>query len=81
MIINLLIFIAIGALAGFLAGRIMKKPDSDLVKNIVFGVVGAFVGGFLFSLIGIDAGGLIGAVITATVGAVVVIFVADKLSK
>lgn len=81
MIINLIVFLAIGALAGFLAGRIMKKPDTDLKKNIILGVIGAFVGGFLFSLIGINAGGLIGSIITATCGAVVVIFAADKLQK
>lgn len=81
MIVNLIIFLAIGALAGFLGGRLMKKPDTDLVKNIILGVIGAFVGGFLFDLLGISAGGLVGAIITATVGAVVVIFVADKLIK
>ncbi len=81
MIVNLLIFLAIGALAGFLGGRLMKKPDADLVKNIILGVIGAFVGGFLFDVLGISVGGLIGTIITATVGAIVVIFVADKLIK
>lgn len=81
MIINLIVFLAIGGLAGFLAGRIMKKPDSALLKNIVLGVIGAFVGGFLFDLLGISAAGLIGSIITATAGAVAVIFIADKLAK
>lgn len=81
MIIDLLIFLAIGAASGFFAGRIMKKPDADLVKNIILGVVGAFVGGFAFGLIGLDFAGLIGSIVTATCGAVAVIFVADKFKK
>lgn len=79
--LNLLIFLAIGALAGFLAAKIMKKETSDLLKNIILGVLGAVVGGFLFGLLGISAAGLLGAIITATCGAVVLIFLAEKLSK
>ncbi len=81
MIVNILIFLAIGAAAGFLAGRLMKKPDSDLVKNIILGVIGSFVGGFVFSLLGISVGGIIGSIIMATVGAATTIFVADKVLK
>lgn len=81
MVIDLLIFLAIGAAAGFLAGRIMKKPDANLLKNIILGVIGAFVGGFAFGLVGLDFGGLIGSIITATCGASAVIFIADKLKK
>lgn len=79
--IDLLVFLAIGAVAGILAGKIMKAEQASLVRNIILGVVGAVVGGFLFSLAGIAAGGLIGSTITATVGAVVVIYVAEMLNK
>ena len=79
--ISLLIFIAIGAIAGILAGKIMKQEQDSLVKNIILGVIGAFVGGFLLSLLGISAGGLIGSIVTATLGAVVVIYVADLIAK
>jgi uncharacterized membrane protein YeaQ/YmgE (transglycosylase-associated protein family) len=79
--ISLLVFLLIGALAGFFAGKIMKKPSSDFWKNMILGVIGAFVGGFTFDLLGISAAGLIGSIITATVGAVIVIFAAEKLSK
>lgn len=79
--ISLLIFIAIGAIAGILAGKIMKVKQAGLLRNIILGVVGAFVGGFLFDLLGISAGGLVGSIITATVGAVVVIYVAQIIAK
>ncbi|MCF7983808.1 MAG: GlsB/YeaQ/YmgE family stress response membrane protein [Thiohalocapsa sp.] len=76
---SLLIFLAIGAVAGWLAGTLMKGGGFGLLIDIVLGVVGAVVGGFLFGLLGISANGLIGSIITATVGAVVLLSVARLL--
>jgi uncharacterized membrane protein YeaQ/YmgE (transglycosylase-associated protein family) len=78
---TLLIILAIGAVAGWLAGVIMKGGGFGLLGDIVIGIIGAFIGGFLFSLLGISAGGLIGQIITATVGAVVLIFVLRLIKK
>jgi uncharacterized membrane protein YeaQ/YmgE (transglycosylase-associated protein family) len=78
---TLLIILAIGAIAGWLAGVIMKGGGYGLLGDIVIGIIGAFVGGFLFGLLGISAGGLIGQIITATAGAVVLIFVLRLLKK
>lgn len=78
---TLLIILAIGAVAGWLAGVIMKGGGYGLLGDIVIGIIGAFVGGFLFGLLGISAGGLIGQIITATAGAVVLIFVLRLLKK
>ena len=72
---SLLVFLAIGAVAGWLAGNIMKGGGSGLFGNMLVGVIGAIVGGFLFGLLGISTSGLIGSVITATVGAVALLFV------
>ena len=72
---SLLVFLAIGAVAGWLAGNIMKSGGSGLFGNMLVGVIGAIVGGFLFGLLGISTSGLIGSVITATVGAVALLFV------
>ena len=72
---ELLIFLAIGAVAGWLAGVLMKGGGFGLLGNIVIGIIGAVVGGFVFGLLGISAGGLIGSIITATVGAVLLLFV------
>jgi len=78
---ELLIFLAIGAIAGWLAGTLVKGGGYGLLGNIVVGIIGAFVGGYLFGLQGISTGGLIGSIITATVGAIVLIFVIRVLKK
>ena len=75
-------FLLIGAVAGWLAGQIMKGGGFGILINILVGVVGAVVGGFLFGLLGISAGGgLIGSLITAVVGAVVLLFVIGLIKK
>jgi len=58
---SLLIFLAIGAVAGWLAGQVLKGGGYGLLGNIVIGVIGSVVGGYLFGLFGIAAGGLIGS--------------------
>ncbi|MCX7780759.1 MAG: GlsB/YeaQ/YmgE family stress response membrane protein [Negativicutes bacterium] len=65
----------IGAVAGWLAGKIFRGGGFGLVGDIIVGVVGAFIGGILFNLIGINAYGTIGSIITATVGAVVFLWI------
>ena len=55
-------FIIIGAIAGWLAGKIMKGGGFGLVMNMVLGIIGGVVGGWVFGLLGISAdGGLIGS--------------------
>ncbi len=73
---GLIIYLAIGALAGWLAGTLMKGGGFGLLGNIVVGIIGAIVGGFVFSLLGISIGGVIGSVITATAGAAILLFIA-----
>jgi uncharacterized membrane protein YeaQ/YmgE (transglycosylase-associated protein family) len=80
-ITSLLIFLAIGAVAGWLGSTIMKGGGFGLLGNIVVGVVGAFIGGFLFNFLGISAGGLIGSIVTATVGAIVLLFIIGLIKK
>ncbi|MDH3376248.1 MAG: GlsB/YeaQ/YmgE family stress response membrane protein [Gammaproteobacteria bacterium] len=78
---DLVIFLAIGAVAGWLAGALMKRGGFGLLGNIIVGIVGAVVGGFVFGLLGIAAGGLVGSIITATVGAVILIFAVRIIKK
>jgi uncharacterized membrane protein YeaQ/YmgE (transglycosylase-associated protein family) len=80
-ITGLLIFLAIGALAGWLAGTIMKGGGFGLLGNIVVGIVGGILGGFLFGLLGLVAYGLIGSIVTATVGAVVLLYLVRLIKK
>ena len=75
-------FLIVGAIAGWLAGQIMKGKGFGLVGNITVGIIGAVLGGFLFRLLGISAGGgLIGSLVTAVIGAVVLLFVIGKIKK
>jgi len=78
---ELVIFLAIGALAGWLAGTLMKGRSFGLLGNIVIGVIGAVLGGFVFSFLGISAGGLIGSIVTATAGAALLLFIIGIIKK
>lgn len=80
-ITGLIIFLAIGAVSGWLAGTLMKGGGFGLLGNIIVGIIGAVVGGVLFGLLGIQAGGLIGSIITATVGAALLLFVVRLIKK
>jgi uncharacterized membrane protein YeaQ/YmgE (transglycosylase-associated protein family) len=66
-------FLLIGLAAGWLASQVMKGGSSSLVADLIMGVIGAILGGFLFGAIGLAATGLIGSLVTATVGAIVLI--------
>ena len=70
--------ILIGIAAGFLAGWIMKGRGFGWIINLILGIVGSFIGGWLFGVLGISLGtGLIGTLITAVIGAVVLIFIVN----
>jgi len=66
-------FLLIGLAAGWLAGQIMKGGGFGLIGDLVVGVIGALLGGFLFDLFGLHATGLLGNLIMGTVGAIVLI--------
>jgi uncharacterized membrane protein YeaQ/YmgE (transglycosylase-associated protein family) len=67
--------------AGWLAGKITKGSGYGVLGDIVIGVIGAFVGGFLFRLVGIVAYGLLGSLIVATIGAVVMVYIVRALKR
>lgn len=71
---NLLWFLIIGGLAGWIAGLLVRNAGFGVIGDVVIGIIGAVIGGYLFGLLGVSTYGLIGSLITATVGAVVLIF-------
>jgi uncharacterized membrane protein YeaQ/YmgE (transglycosylase-associated protein family) len=71
---SLLIWLLIGAIAGWLAGVIVKGYGFGLLGNIAIGIVGAAIGGWVFGALGIITVGFLGAIIGATVGAVILLF-------
>jgi uncharacterized membrane protein YeaQ/YmgE (transglycosylase-associated protein family) len=78
---SLVLFLVIGVVAGWLAGRIMKGGGFGLVGDLIVGVIGAILGGWLFSFIGISAGGILGALVTAVVGAVVLLYLLRLIKR
>lgn len=71
---TLIVWLVVGAIAGWLAGVIVKGYGFGLVGNIVVGIIGAFVGGWLFSNLGVAVGGgIVSGIIGATLGAVVLL--------
>jgi uncharacterized membrane protein YeaQ/YmgE (transglycosylase-associated protein family) len=74
-------FLIIGIVAGWLAGKIMRGGGFGLIGDLVVGVIGALLGGFLFGLLGLSANGLIGSLVTATVGAVVLLFLIHLVKR
>ena len=79
---GIIIWLAIGAVAGWLAGVLMKGGGFGLVGDIILGIVGAVVGGWLFGFFGISIGsGYISAIISATIGAVVLLFIIRMIKR
>ena len=75
-----LYFIIIGAVAGWLAGLIMRGGGFGLIGNIVVGILGAIVGGWLAGVLGLNPStGLAGTLLVATGGAVVLLFVINLI--
>ncbi|MEK6201758.1 MAG: GlsB/YeaQ/YmgE family stress response membrane protein [Desulfobulbaceae bacterium] len=78
---GLLIFIATGAVAGWLSGIIMKGRGFGLLGNILIGIIGGVVGGFLLRMLAMASGGIIGSIVIATVGAVALLFLVGFIKK
>ena len=80
-VMGILAWIVLGLIAGFIASKIVNHTGSGIIMDIVLGVVGALVGGFLFSMFG--AAGVTGfniySMLVAIVGAVVVLFLYHAL--
>jgi uncharacterized membrane protein YeaQ/YmgE (transglycosylase-associated protein family) len=79
---SIIIFIIVGAIAGWLAGLIVKGVGFGLVGNIVVGIVGAFIAGLLFPAIGLTiGGGIVAAIIHATIGAVILLVIIGLVKR
>jgi len=79
---SFLIFLLIGAIAGWLAGIVMKGGGYGLFVDIIIGIIGSVIGGWIFGLMGISAGGgMIGSIVVATIGAILLLFVVRLFKK
>ena len=71
---SIIIFLAVGILVGWLAGKLTKGSGFGIIGNLIVGIAGALVGGFVFGLLGINAAGLLGQIVLSTVGAMLFLF-------
>jgi uncharacterized membrane protein YeaQ/YmgE (transglycosylase-associated protein family) len=79
---SLLVFLLVGAIAGWLAGLIVRGFGFGLIGNIVVGIIGALVAGYLFPRLGVGLpAGLIGEILSAAVGAVIVLVIVGLIRR
>ena len=68
-------FLLIGLISGWLAGMISRGGGFGIWGDLVIGVIGSFIGGFVFNLIGLSSYGIIGSIISSTIGAMILLWV------
>ena len=78
--IGLIWSILIGILCGWLAGQIMRGKGYGVLIDLLLGIGGSILGFFVSGLLGLSATGLVGRIVVSTAGAVLLIFIARKLS-
>lgn len=77
---NLIWFIVVGAVSGWLANSIMKRGESGFLRNMLLGIIGGVVGGYVFNILGLSTQpNLFGKILTSVAGAVLVIWIVDKI--
>ncbi|MCK6581127.1 MAG: GlsB/YeaQ/YmgE family stress response membrane protein [Anaerolineae bacterium] len=84
MIGNIIVWLIVGAVAGWLAGIVMKSRQG-LITNIILGIIGSFVGGFVLTLVpgvqSVETGLSLGHILTAMIGAIIIIAVVRLLRR
>lgn len=78
---SLIILLIVGAVAGWLAGQIVKGYGFGLIGNIVVGVIGAYIGQALFPALGWWGADLIGIIISATLGAIILLILIGLMRR
>ncbi|MFN2190696.1 MAG: GlsB/YeaQ/YmgE family stress response membrane protein [Candidatus Promineifilaceae bacterium] len=78
---GLILFLAIGAVVGWLADEFMKGTRFGLLGDMVLGILGAVVGGIAFGSIGMLGGGLLGSVVAATVTAALLLYIVGQVKQ
>jgi uncharacterized membrane protein YeaQ/YmgE (transglycosylase-associated protein family) len=73
--------IVVGILAGFLAGKIMRGKGFGLIVDLLLGIAGSFVGGWVFTQLKIASGGLVGQLLMSLVGALLLLFIVRLIKR
>ena len=77
----LVIFLLVGAVAGWIAGQVVKGGGFGLVGDIVVGILGAFVAGFLPPGLGLGLTGIVGSIVYAAIGAIILLVVVRLMKR
>lgn len=84
-VVEILIMLAIGAVAGWLAGNLIRGGGFGLIGNIVVGlvgsVIGTFIGGMVSGALNLNIPGIVGAIIWATIGAALLLFIISLFKR
>jgi uncharacterized membrane protein YeaQ/YmgE (transglycosylase-associated protein family) len=79
---NLIVWIVVGLIAGWAAGKIMKGSGYGVLGDIVLGILGGIIGGWILGVLGLySGGGLIPSILTAIVGAVLLVALVRMIKK
>ena len=79
---ELLVFLIVGAIAGWLAGQLVKGGGYGLIGDIIVGIVGSYIAGFLFPRLGFSLGaGIVGEIISAAIGAIILLVVLRAVKR
>jgi uncharacterized membrane protein YeaQ/YmgE (transglycosylase-associated protein family) len=79
---NIIYWILVGLIAGWLAGKVMKGGGYGILVDIILGILGGILGGWLFGVLGISiGGGLIGSIIVAFIGAVILVAITRLIKR
>ena len=79
---SIVVWLIIGAVAGWLAGMLVKGGGFGLIGDIVVGIVGALIGGWLAGALGISIGsGLVASIVTAVIGAVILLVIVRAIKR
>ena len=82
MVESFIIWIIVGAIAGWLAGMVVKGTGFGLIGDIIVGIVGAIIAGWLLPAIGFPiAAGIVGAIIDAFIGAVILLLIIKLVKR
>jgi len=78
----IVIWLVVGAIAGWLAGQVVKGSGFGLIGDIVVGIIGAVVAGWLLPQLGlVIGGGILGAIVNAFIGAVILLLILRLIKR
>ena len=79
---NFLIYLIVGGIAGWLASIVMRRDGSQgIILNVIVGIIGGFLGGWLLPMVGFGMGGWLGFLGTAFIGAVVLLLIVNLFTR